>query len=474
MKNLVCLLIAVLFHVSTHAQQVYTLKQCVEEAWANNLDIQQGTLTTRISQIDLDQIRLSMLPSLNAGATHGYNWGQTIDPFTNQFATDRVRNNNFFLQSSVTLFQGFQLQNSIKQSRSDLLASEQDLEELRNNIGLFVAQSYLNIALNKEQIRSSQAQLNASTLQVERMQRMVDVGQEAQASLNQLKAQQAADKFQLTQAENALSISKLALSNVMMLSPDAAAVYDIADISIDADALSDPPPVMLIYQTALESLPQVKAAMHREESSQVGLAIAQGSRYPLISLTGSLGSGYSGANQLPSGEPDVELVEIGFVEGTNDAVLVPNLSYDQFDTKSFSDQLDDNFNQSLSLQLTVPLFNNYQVSTSIKKAKIGQQIATINAQSVKNQLMQDIQQAHADAVAAKRSYEAAMENYRANELSFSNTESRFEQEMVSTLDYNVAKSQLAIAETSLSRAQYDYLFRMTIIDFYMGNELKID
>jgi outer membrane protein len=455
------------------AQSNWTFTQCIEKAWEQNLDIQRSEMLQEIAEVNLKQSRYSQVPSLNAGATHGYNWGQTIDPFTNEFATDRVRNNNLFLSSEMILFRGFQVRNSIKQSLVDYQASEKDLDRMRNDIGLFVAQSYLNILLNKEQIKAAEAQVSISERQVARMERMVEVGQEAEASLLEIQSQLANDQLSLTQMENALVIAKLGLTNILLLGPEEAAAFDIVDPAVEMDLDRVLPSVQEVYAVAQEKLPQIKAAELRAQSSEVGMAVAQGGRSPQVSVRGSIGSGYSGNNQVGVGEPTDVVFPIGQVANSGEVVIAQSESFSDFEPKSFGDQLEDNFNQSLSFTLTVPIFNGLSVDSDVKRARINYEMAKVDEQSARNQLLQDVQQAHADAVAARRSYEAASRSLEAMELNFSNAEKRFEQDMLSPVDFNDAKSRLAVTQTQAIRAKYDYIFRMTIIDFYLGNPINI-
>jgi len=467
-------ILILLVSISGSAQDDWTLRKCIVTALEKNIDIQRGELNQEISEVNLKQNWYNLLPSMNAGATHGYNWGQTIDPFTNQFATDRVRNNNLFLSSNVTLFRGLTLQNNIKMGKVDLMASQEDLKKAQNDISLFVAQTFLSILLFEEQEKAAIEQVAISQRQVNRMKRMVDVGQSARNNLYDLESQLASDQLALTNAENNVIISKLGLSTVLLLSPEEFATFELAgpDISLmdlDKEILSP----MVIYSIASGQLPQIKAAAHRVGSSDIGLDIARGGRSPYITMSGSLGSGYSGNNIIGVGDLQFGTRPIGIVENSGEEVVTLTADYPSFETKDFNAQLGDNFNQSLSLSLTIPLFNRYQVSSDLARAKLNYELSKLNEQGVKNQLLQDVQQSHADALAARRSYDAAQRSVDAIRLNFENAERRFEQQMINPVEFNDAKSRLSISETQLIRARYDLLFKLTIIDFYMGKTIDL-
>jgi outer membrane protein len=460
--------------IQSYSQEGWDLSRCISTAWERNIDIQKGELNLEVSEITLRQNRYSLLPSLNGGATHGYNWGQTIDPFTNQFATDRVRNNNLFLSSNVTLYRGFTLQNNIKKSKTDLAASKEDLRRTQNDISLFVAQAFLSILLNEEQLKATEEQVAISQRQADRMKRLVDAGQAARNNLFDLESQLASDQLNLTNTQNNLVISMLGLSTVLLLTPEEYAEFklqgpDVIHMDLDKEV----PEPLEIYSSASGQLPQIRAATLRVESSDVNLDIARGGRSPYITMSGSLGSGYSGNNIIGLGIPMIDIQTIGYVESSLDEVVSPRVSYEDYQTKEFSEQLDDNFNQSMSLSLTIPIFNRMQVSSDISRAKLNYQLSKLDEQSAKNQLLQDVQQAHADVLAARRSFSASERSVAAVRLNFDNAEKRFEQEMINPVEFNDAKSRLAIAETQLIRARYDLLFKLTIIDFYMGKTIDL-
>ncbi len=464
----------VMVYSNAQAQETWTLDKCIERGLEKNLDIQRSDLLRSVSEANLKQSRYSRLPSLNGGVTHGYNWGQTIDPFTNQFATDRVRNNNVFLNSDVVLFNGFQVNNRIKQGELDLKASEEDLQRMRNDIGLLIAQSFLNVLFNTEQLKAAESQYQISERQVQRMERLVEAGQEAEVSLFDVQSQLASDQLAMTQAENNLILTKLSLSNLLLLSPDEAEVFEIsAPTSTATDDLQTPPSVNNLFATAAANLPELRAADLRVRSNEVGIAVAKGGRSPQLFLRGSIGSGYSGNNQIGVGDPTVEFIPIGIVENSLESVLTPRESYEDFQPKDFQDQLNDNFNQSLSLSLNIPIFNGLSTTSNISRAKIDHNIAMLEKERERNQLQQDVQQAHADAVAAERSFEAANLALDAMSQNFTNAEKRFEQDMINTVDFNDAKSRLAVARTQAIRAKYEYIFRLTIIDFYMGKPINL-
>ncbi|NNC83871.1 MAG: TolC family protein, partial [Flavobacteriales bacterium] len=276
------------------------------------------------------------------------------------------------------------------------------------------------------------------------------------------------------QIENSLMIARLTLTNLLLLGPQEAQEFEILAPSDSLLDMERPiPEVLTVYSTAVQNLPQIKAAELRVESSEVGMDIAQGGRSPQLSVRGSIGSGYSGNNQVGVGEPIDVIFPIGEVANSGELVVGETETYNDFEAKAFGEQLEDNFNQSVSFSLTIPIFNGLSVTSDVDRARLNYRISQLDEQAAKNQLLQDVQQAHADATAAQRSYLAATQALEAMELNFLNAEKRFEQDMLSPVEFNDAKSRLAMSRTEAIRAKYDYIFRMTIMDFYLGNPINL-
>jgi len=242
---------------SLKAQEVWTIEKCVEYALSNNIQIKQQLLQVKNQQALLQQDKLSMLPSLNAGAAHGYNFGQTVDRYTNEFATDRVQTDNFYLGSSVTLFEGFQKLNQVKQRKVDLEVSEYDKDKFMDDVTLLIASGYLQILFYKELVKTAENQLNATELQSERLKKLVDAGALAQGDFYTLEAQRALENSQVVSARNNLDISYLTL--VQMLDLPTAEGFEIESPDLE---LGPQPELALtaeqIYGFALETQPAIK------------------------------------------------------------------------------------------------------------------------------------------------------------------------------------------------------------------------
>jgi outer membrane protein len=433
---------------SLKAQEVWTLEKCVEYALTNNIQVKQQLLQVKNEQALLQQDKLSLLPSVNGGASHGYNFGQTVDRYTNQFATNRVQSDNFYLGSSVTLFGGLQKLNQIKQRKKDLEATHFDTDKFMDDMSLNIATGYLQILYYKELVKTTQNQLNATELQSKRLKILVDAGSLAQGDFYTLEAQRALDNSQVVSAQNNLDIAYLTLVQMLDLPTTQGFEIETPDLEMSlqpALAVS----AEKIYGFALETQPVIKSAELRVKSSEIGLSMAQGGQSPTITLQGSLGTGFSGANKI--------------FDSTNYS----------FNTKPFADQVKDNFNRSISLNLNVPIFNGWATRTAISRAKINVENSQYNLELSKLQLRKTIEQAYADAKAALNNYDASTLGVNAARESFRYADQKFNVGTLNSVDYNNSKKDLEKAESDQLRAKFEFIFKSTVLDFYMGKPLSL-
>jgi len=448
----------------------WTLQQCIEFAQLNNLQIKQSELNVQLSQVNLLQSKGNTLPSINGNISHSYNFGRTIDPFTNSFASDKVVSDNFSVSGSIVLFSGFQNLNSILENNYNYLASKYDLEKMRNDISLNIATIYLQILFNDELLAIAQSQVDITKQQVSRVQKLIDAGSLPKSNLYDIQAQLALEELNVVNAQNQLDLAYLNLQQMLDLkSPLKIIKPDINIPSNDALSLS----VSQIYLTALTAMPEIKSSEYKLMSAQKGYKVAKGGYYPRLMLSGSYGTGYSGASKQLSGLPTFSgFSPNGDVTSAGDTVYTPNFNYNYI-TTPFSDQIDQNLNKSIGLNLSIPIFNRFSTYSNVKRAKISQLNAELSLDLAKNQLEKSIQQAYADAVAALKKYNATLKAVEAIEESFKYTEQKFNVNAITSFDYNDAKNKLIKSKSDLLQSKFDYIFKLKILDFYQGKQLTL-
>ncbi len=454
-KNIAAILIFLLTcSFTTPAQEnTWSLLDCINYAMENNITIKQTELNTQYNQNVLDQSKISRYPSLNASSNYSYSFGRALDQTTYEFTDQEINSISANVSSGVLLFNGFQKKNSIEQNRINLMASYEDVQKIKNDISLNIAAAYLQILFSQELLLVAQNQLEITSQQVNRTQKMVDAGKLARGSALEIQAQYAAEELNVVNAENQLQLAYLNLQQMLDLQYDPVFHITVPDLPVPGDSMLLLN-VMDVYGTAQEIMPQIKATEYNLESSRLDLDIAKGMRYPSLNLSGNYSTGFS----------DIR-------EKVIDTDPVTNLPI--YGKYPFFEQINDNLSVGISLGLNIPIFNGGQVNAAVSNARIGIENARLELQNTKNNLYRDIQQAYADALAALKKYESTEKALTSMEESFTYTEKKFEVGLVNTVDYNTSKNQLTMTQSDLLQAKYDFIFKTKILNFYKGEPITL-
>lgn len=441
--------IFLIFSLNAAAQGLWSLEKCINYAFDHNLQIKQSVLDVEASGDDLLQSKLNNLPSLNASASQNTGWGRSVDLATYQYTDKTSRQMYFSVNSDITLFNGLQQTNTIRKLQFDYLAKKYNSDKIRDDISLNIAAAYLQILFNIELVNNARRQVDITKQQIVRTTKQVEAGVLAKGNLLDIQAQGANEEANLVNASNKLTLAYLDLKQMLDLKADTP--FDIDKPALDITAKPQLLPVSSIYDVALGIMPEIKSAEYSLKSAGRSLAIAQGQRSPRLSMTGSYGNNYSDQirkSNIPS-NPDFNV------------------------TKPFWSQMADNRNISLGFRLSIPVFNGFQVSNYIKKARIYQENANLNLEIAKNRLRKNIEQAYTDALAAYKTFEARKKSVVSLRESFKYSQEKLNVGMVSSTDFNIAKTKLNNAESDLSAAKYDYIFKTKILDFYLGRDLTL-
>jgi outer membrane protein len=418
-------------------QKKWTLQECIQYALDNNIQIKRQQLLTNVGEKDYNQSKYNILPNLGANADHTWYDGRRFDQTKGSITTNSDMTDEFSVSSGVTLFSGFQLKNTIEQNKYNLEKSLQDYQKAKNDISLQIATVFLQILSNQEALGIADNQLKTTTLQVEKVKKLVNAGSKAKGDLLQIIAQEATEKYNVVNAKNNLKISYLTLTQILELksneefsivTPDTLIISDINILSQVDD----------IYKTAEANLPEIKSAEFALKSSEKGLDIIKGKYYPTLGLSAGFISNYS-----------------------------KSLNY------AFFKQIKDNNSNYVGLNLTIPIFNKFQTRTNVGKANIQVLDATYSLGQTKKSLYQEVQKAHADATASFERYNSANEAVTSNEESFKYIQQKFDVGLVSSVDYNISKNDLLKAKANYIQAKYEYMFKLKVIDFYKGLPLQL-
>lgn len=460
------------FSFTASAQKQWSLEECINYAIEKNLSVKRSELNLEISAENLKQSKYNALPTLNANANNTYNFGQTIDPFTNRFATQTVRSNSFGVQASLNVFNGFQTVNSIKSNQLGVEASMADLDKMKNDISLNVANSYLQTLFNIELLRNAESQLSVTKVQKERIVKLVAAGSQPQGAQFDIEAQLAQEELNRVNAENQLNLSLLNIKQLLRLeASEDFAVIEPQLGDIEEQQIASTPGA--IYENSLSIMPEIKGSEIRLIQAEQDLKRARGGYSPRLTVNGALGTGYSGLSQEVVGfSPEVTVPTGGFTATSNEAVLT-TIENPIFQDKSFSNQLDDNLNSSVGMNLSIPIFNGLASRTNVSRSKIQLDQAENTLLETKQQLRQQIESAYLDASAALKRYESASASVKALTESFKYTQQRFNVGLLNSFDFSNEKNRLIQAESSLLQAKYEFIFKTKVLEFYQGKTLSL-
>jgi outer membrane protein len=326
-----------------------------------------------------------------------------------------------------------------------VLAGEQDLQNIKDNIALSVALAYLQILLNKELVAATDNQLQITLQQIEKTRKLVDAGSSARGNLLQIESQAAQEEVQLINLQNQLETSYLSITQLLELKSPVGFEIVVPEISVDSNAIVTGN-IDEIFAQAQGVRPDVKSSELKLTSSEYDLKIAKGARSPRLSMNHSFSTGYSDIRTKPS---------------------------DPLSKYTFAEQLHDNINYGLGFSLSIPILNGWQVNKNISNSRLSIESSRYTLEGTKKQLYKSIQQAYSDAVAALKKYNASSKAVTSSEESFRYTEQKFNVGLVTPVDYNAGKTQLLTAQSDLAQAKYEFIFKTKVLDFYKGIPLNL-
>ncbi len=445
---------------------VFTLRQCVDIALTNNLQVKQNELQTQTDYISLKQAKNNRIPQVAANISHGINQGRSIDPFTYSYTNQKINFANYDLYGSITLFNGGQIKNNVNKNKLGYQASQMDLQQIKENTMLSIILAYLQILNNEDLVQQSKNQYGLSQKQVERLEILNKEGSIIPAQLYELKGQLANDQLALVDNENALDAARLALCQLMNIPYKKISVVRIE--LKDVTALSETNPSE-IYQSALQQFPAIKAAALRRKSEEAAIKFARGAFYPSISIGTDLFTNFSSAASTNIFKNTVEVPSGDFVDvnGSKVPVITSKSNFTSQKIKYF-DQFKNNYSTSVSLNIHIPILNFNQARNSVAIAKVQYNNAAFLEQSAKTQLSQNIEQAHFNMTAAYKKYTTLQQQVSDFTEAYKIAEVRFNEGATNQVEYLIAKNNLDKANINLIIARYDYIFRTKIIDYYMG------
>lgn len=477
-------LLAALFAASyAKAQEKWDLRKCVEYALANNITIRQTDLQSGFSELTLVQSKAAKWPSLNFQGSGGLRFGRSENPTTGVFEDANFRNMGMQMQSQVSLFNWFSQRNTIEANRLTWEADKEQTKKVKDDIALNVAVAYLQVLLAREQANIVRVQLAQTREQLFNTRKRVDAGALPELNAVELEAQYARDSSSLVTAES--SVKQFNLQLKALLTIDAAAAFEIETPPVDqipVEPLADLQPEA-VYALATSILPQQKVNILRLQSALKSVEAAKGNLYPTISAFGSLGTNAI----FFENRPVYDQVLAGHIPsdlradaggGVFFPVEIP--TYQQGTTviqyikpDAMGSQLWNNFGQSIGIGLSVPIFNGRSARTAWDRSKLTVKQMELNKQLGDLTLKQDIYAAYNDAVAALQKFNADKKSVETAQKSYEFAQKRYDLTLLSTFDLINSQNNLLTAKIQALYSQYDYVFKIKLLEFYRGQGIKL-
>ncbi len=416
--------------------KIWSLEDCITYALENNITVKDAALNTSIAEVAYDKAKSSKLPNLTGSASQSFSNGNSIDPITSDFVPDQIHSSNVGINSSMVLFQGNQVSNRIKQSKIFLEQSIFQEEVEKNNIVLKLLETYLQTLFSKESIAIAENNLSASEKEVLRAKERLDAETIALSDYTEAQSQAATNRYNVIAAKNNYQQYIITLKQLLELSTMEDLEIETVDdnkalINLQLNKIE-------VYRKALSILPEIQASTLNIMANQKELEIAKGGFLPTVSLTGSLGSGYTSV-----------------------------------DDNTFSTQFNANFNQRLGLSLSIPIFSRNQNKAAVQTATINIEKAEIQKYSTEKEIYKKVETAFQNALSAQEQVIAAEASKKAAEQSYTLAQKRYELGDLSTTDLVISQNTFTNAQQNYLQAKYLNILYHQLIQFYQGNDIKL-
>ncbi|WDF81035.1 TolC family protein [Mucilaginibacter sp. KACC 22773] len=455
--------------VQAQTDSVLSIRQCVDIAIKNNLDVKKSELQMERLQVGYNQAKEYLLPAINGSVNHGINNGRNINPFTNSYVTQSLTYGNYSLNGSLTLFSGMQNLNNIKQTSLSYQAGKMDFQQAKDQVTINVITAYLLVLDNAELLGQVTNQLEVSKKQVERLDILEKEGaNKLPSDLYDLKGTLGDNQLNVVSAKNALEVSKLNLMQMLNIPYNRNLKLEpltVQDVSAKTDASSDQ-----VYDAALQQLAYIKAAELRSKSAEKGVKVAQGALLPTLSLGAGIFTNYSSAAQSSTFIDSTTVNTGAFVNGaggTKQAVYSTQANYNNHSI-GYYDQFKNNYSTQVSLNLQIPILNYFQNRNKVKLAKINLEEAKFVESNSKIVLKQNVEQAYLNMTSAYERYTVLSDQVKAYTESFRIAEIRFNNGVLTSYDFVLAKNNLDRSKINMINARYDCFIYNKILDYYQG------
>lgn len=467
------------------ASDNWDLRHCIEHALEFNISIKQADIQARLAALQAKQAKYNLYPNVSGNAGTGVRFGRSIDPTTNTFATSQFLYQNFGINAGVQLYNYGRLKNSELVAKFNAQAALADVAKAANDVSFNVATYYLQVLAAKEQVSISEVQIGETLNQYNITRKRVDAGVLPELNMAEIEAQLASDSSNYYTAKGNYEQNLLSLRALLNLDTDVLFGIEtpMAD-QIPVESFADLQPEV-VYQLALQYQPLQKGNDLRIKAAQKNILVSRSLMYPTLTLGGNLSTNFSNSFRTTSGftflgySPITGAEPIITYSGVNYYVQSPVYKISQRSRtfgelwEGWGNQLNNNFGQNVGISLNIPIFNNLQGKIGVQEAKLNLK----NQQLIKDQsdltLKQNIYTAYTNAVTALQKFNAGKKSVESAQKAYDFASKRYEVGLLSSLDLITNQNNLLKAKVQQLNNQYDYIFKMKLLEFYKGKGLKL-
>lgn len=443
-KQCLAILLMVSLPILSQEPVQWTLDKCIDYALENNIQLQQSKITMKESEVDVKSAKASLFPSLSFSTGHNINnrpYQENMNMISGSEVISSSNNTtysgNYGLNAQWTVWDGNKKLNNIKQRETALQISSLAIDEVANSLQEQIAQVFVQILYANESVKINENTLEVSKATYERGVQMFNIGSLSKADLAQLEAQVSNDQYQLTVSKSSLNEYKLQLKQLLELDGSEEMVLVLPELS-DEDILLPLSSQEEIYQQALVLRPEIRSGELSIENSKLDVKVAKAGYYPTISISASIGSNTnSGSNQ------------------------------------SWSRQMKSSWNNTISVNLSLPLFDNRQNKSAVEKAKLQLSNNQMNLINKEKELYQTIESMWHNANNAQQEYIAADIKLKSSQASYDMVSEQFNLGMKNIVELLTEKNNLLSAQQQRIQAKYMAILERTLLHFYAGEEISL-
>lgn len=455
--------------VKAQENKAWTLQECVNYAIENNISVKQSELDVELAELGKRDAIGNFLPNVNASATNSWNTGLTQNVTTGVLQTQTTRNFSAGVTASVNLFDGLRNFKQLQRAKISKLASQYALDKMKDDITLFVADSYLQVLFNKQNLEILKMQNEVTGEQMERTEELVEAGSLPQGDLLEIQATYADEQQRIIVAQNNIRISLISLAQTLLIKDYEN--FDIVETGYDilgTEILDNP--VEDIVAQAREERSEIKIAEANKQIAEKDVEIAKGAYYPSVGAFFNYNTRESGQGRIVGAEPDPNdpTREIGVVESTGEIVVAPNVLTTIGSPLPFFEQLQRNDGITYGVQVSVPIFNGLATRNQVRRSQVNARRAEYELEQAELDLEANVYQAYVDAEGAFEAYEAALVAANAQEQAYEYATQRFDVGISNAFEFSQAKLRYENAQSEVLRTKYDYIFKLKVLELYFG------